>query len=166
MSNRRLDRPWCVGERLILVCGSFVPLTGAGTVVASTVKGLGFGYAPNSSGVMALRATPGNNPVPLSTPGITRVSAGLYSIVFEDPYLDVEFFDAILAGPATGIASGGKALSAQPVEPVAGLATANKAPTAQVVIVDNTGTPTEGIANCRLYFELWFRDSTAQYAKP
>lgn len=143
-----------------------MPLTGAGTVLASAVKGFGFGYAPNASGVMALRGTPGNNPVGLSTPGITRTVAGTYAIVFEDPYQDVEYFDAILAGPVTGIAAGGKQLSAQPVEPVAGLATANTAPTAKVVIVDNTGGVVEGIASCRLYFEIWFRDSTVQFQKP
>src|ERR1700722_7515886 len=165
MSNRRLDRPWTIGERIIVVQGSFVPLTGAGTVRASAVRGLGFRYSP-VAGVMTLRGAPGNNPVPLSTPGITLGTTGLYSIVFEDPYQELVFFDAVLAGPATGIATGGSALQAQPVVPETGVATAATGPTLQVVIVNNAGTPTQCVANCRLFFEAHFRDSTVQYQKP
>lgn len=166
MSNRRLDQPWTVGQRKIIVSGSFVPLTGAGTVAASTVRGLGFGYAPDSTGVMALRAAPGNNPVPLSTPGIVRTGTGLYTIVLEDPYLSLEFWTPSLAGPATGIATGGSALFAQPVSPATGTGTASTGPTLTVVIVNNAGVPTECIAGCRVHFEAHFRDSTEQYTKP
>jgi hypothetical protein len=161
MSTRNYDTGWCVGKRLIDISGNFVPLTGAGTVVASTVKGFGFGYAP-VNGVMTLRPlTGGNNPVPKSTPGIVRSSTGLYAITFEDPYIDIVYFGVDLAAPSTGTA-----LWAQPVEPVTGINTAFTAPTLSVLIVNNAGTPTDAAANMRIYFDVVFRDSTAFFQKP
>src|SRR6185437_15287584 len=54
MSNRNHDKlHGLIGPGKIIVDGSFVPLTGAGTVDATKVTGLGFGYAP-VKGVMAL----------------------------------------------------------------------------------------------------------------
>lgn len=161
MSNKNLDaKHYVIGKRIIRVSGSFVPLTGAGTIVASSVTGWGFGYAP-VAGVMALRAQPQNNPTPLTTPGIVRNSAGLYTITTEDPYLEVKWFDCNLAGPAAGTA-----LWAQPVEPVANTGVANKGVAVQVLITNNAGTPTDANANMRLYFAIEFRDSTVLYQKP
>lgn len=162
MSNRDYQGRGVLSPQVrdIRVRGSFVPLTGAGTVVASTVKGEGFGYAP-VNGAMALKTAPGNNPTPLTTPGITRVSAGLYKVVLEDPYQDIEHITCDLAGPATG-----SALWAQPVDPVTNTATANSGATFQLVIVNSSGTPTEANASMRLHFVVSLRDSTAHYQKP
>lgn len=162
MSNRNLDQSYCVGKRLIDIMGSFVPLTGAGTVVASTIKGLGFGYAPNSSGVMVLRGlTGGNNPVPKSTPGVVRTGTGVYTITFEDVYAD-----CIDAGCDLAVPAGGSALWVQPVEPVTNLNTAFTAPTLTMTIINSSGTPTDAAGSSRIYFRCTFRDSTVQFFKP
>jgi hypothetical protein len=160
MTTRNLDTGWTIGKRLVEVCGSFIPLTGAGTILATGVKGLGFGFAP-VNGTMALRAQPGNNPTPKSTPGILRTGVGLYTVIPEDTYIDCNYFGADLAAPVAG-----SALWAQPVEPVANLNTAQTAPTCSVLIVNNAGAPTDAAANMRMYFCLQFRDSTVQFNKP
>jgi hypothetical protein len=110
---------------------------------------------------MALRAQPGNNPTPKSTPGILRTGTGLYTLIPEDTYIDCNYFGADLAAPAAG-----SALWAQPVEPVANLNTAQTAPTLSILIVNSSGTPTDAAANMRMYFEIEFRDSTVQFNKP
>jgi hypothetical protein len=160
MSTRNNDTGWCIGKRLVEVCGSFIPLTGAGTILATGVKGLGFGFAP-VNGVMALRAQPQNNPTPKSTPGILRTGTGLYTLIPEDTYIDCNYFGVDLAVPVAG-----SALWGQPVEPIINLNTAQTAPTHSILIVNNAGTPTDAAASMRMYFELQYRDSTVQYNKP
>jgi len=160
MSNRNHDKlHGLIGPGKIIVDGSFVPLTGAGTVDATKVTGLGFGYAP-VKGVMALITPPQNNPIPLSTPGIVRTGTGLYTITFEDPYLEVVSFRCDLA-----VAAAGSALRAVPVEPITGTSTANTAPTITIVIL-NGATPTDAAASQRVHFHAVFRDSTTRYQKP
>lgn len=162
MSNKNLDRPWCIGKREVTIAGNFVPLSGSGTIVASKVQGLGFGFKPDkSTGVMALAAQPGNNPTTLTTPGILRTGTGVYTIVFEDPYLELLSFQCELA-----CVSGGVNSFAQMLEPVTGLATANTGPTVTITIVNGSGTPVEGATTQRLYFIATFRDSTVGYVKP
>lgn len=163
MSNRQaMWHGWDLDPRTIRVVGSFVPLTGAGTIDATKVTGFGFGFAlSQSTGVVATKAQPQNNPTPLTTPGIVRANTGLYTITTEDPYLELVAFHCDLAGPV-----GGTALWIQPVEPVANLATAGKGVAAQVLIVNSSGTPTDANANMRVYFGLAFRDSTVGFRKP
>lgn len=161
MSNRDYDKlGGVIGKGLIPIWGSFVPLTGAGTVVASNVRGFGFGYAP-TNGVMKLKAQPQNNPTPLTTPGILYVSAGLYSVTLEDPYLDCVRFGCDLALPATGAN-----LSAVPVEPIVGINTANTGPTFKILLQNAAGSPTEGATTQRVYFAMLMRNSTVGYQKP
>lgn len=162
MSNHNFDRPWCLGKRKIDFSGSFVPLTGAGTIDATKVTGLGFGFAFSQvTGVVALRSQPANNPTPNTTPGILRTGTGLYVVTFDDTYQDVDAVSVDLAAPVSG-----SALWAQAVEPIANLATANKGPALSILIVNNAGTPTDAAANMRLHFIVVFRDSTVQRAKP
>lgn len=159
MANRRFDRAYCVGERIVDIYGSFVTLTGSGTVAAATVKGFGFGYAP-TAGKMALQssARPGIN----STPGIVRVSTGLYSITFDDAYLDLTYFSAHYSAGSTS----GAAKFAQTINNATGLATSATAPTLQLIIVNGSGTPADGEAAGLINFHARFRDSTVQFSKP
>jgi hypothetical protein len=158
MANRNFDASYCIGKRLVDISGSFVPLTGAGTVVASTVKGQGFGYAP-VNGVMTLQAAA--RPGITSTPGIIRVSTGLYTITLDDSYLDIQEFCGDLAVPNTGSGTW-----IQPVEPVSQLATAGKAPVLSILLVNSSGTPTDAPASSRVYFYACMRDSSVQFQKP
>ncbi len=146
--------------RDIRVRGSFILLTGAGTINAAKVKGEGFGYAP-VNGAMALKGVPGNNPTPLTTPGIAYVSAGLHIITFEDSYQDLECLVCTLAGPATGTN-----LFVQTVDPPTNLATASKGVAVQILTTNNAGSPTDAPANTRLHFVASFRDTTSHYQKP
>lgn len=160
MSDKNMDRPWVVGKRQIELRGSFKVLSGAGTIDATKVTGLGFGFAP-VNGVMALRAQPQNNPTPLSTPGILRTNTGLYTITFENPYLELVSFHPHLA-----TAAGGVNLFAQAIEPVTGTNTAQTGPTITVQLVNGSGAATEGATTQRLHFVAVFRDSTWSYQKP
>lgn len=160
MADRNFDQGYTIGKRLIEIAGSFVPLTGAGTVVASTVKGLGFGYAPNNAGVMALQPNLVTKPW-TTTPGIVRTGTGVYTITLEDRYLDCNCFSADLAVPA-----GGSALWAQPNEPIANLGSTTAAIVATLTIVNASGTPTDAAASSRIHFFLQLRDSTTQRVKP
>lgn len=159
MANRRFDAPYCIGERRITIAGSFVPLTGAGTVVASTVKGFGFGYAP-IAGVMTLvsSARPGVS----GTPGVVRTSAGLYTITLDDSYEDVEHITASYWTPAAGL---GTPLIVNPTTTTS-FGVAATASSFQVVLTTTTGTPTDSGASCRISFLVTLRDSTVQFAKP
>lgn len=161
MANKNFDQGFCIGKRLIEIAGSFIPLTGAGTVVASNVKGFGFGYAPNSAGVMTLQPNVASKSFLTTTPGIVRTGTGLYTVTLEDNYLDVNLFSADLAAPVAG-----SALWAQPVEPVANLGSSTAAPVFSILIVNASGTPTDAAANMRMYFALQMRDSTTQRVKP
>lgn len=161
MANRNFDTGYVIGKRLIEISGSFVPLTGAGTIVASSVKGFGFGFAPNSAGVMALQPNVQSKSFLTTTPGILRTGTGLYTITLEDPYLDCNYYGADLAAPVAG-----SALWAQPVEPVANLGSSTAALVFSLLIVNNAGTPTDAAANMRMYFSMILRDSTAQRVKP
>jgi hypothetical protein len=160
MADKNLDVPKVIGKRLIKIVGSFQALAGAGTVIASQVRGLGFGYAP-VNGVMALRAQPGNNPTPLTTPGILRTGTGLYTVTLENPYLECVKFMCNLGIPAAGVN-----LYAVPVEPTTGFATAQTGPTVTILLQTATGTPTDGANTERVYFSLSVRDSTTGYQKP
>lgn len=159
MANRNMDQSWCLGKRLIDLAGNFVPLTGAGIVLASAVRGFGFGYAP-TNGVMTLQPRLTSSPL-TSTPGILRTGTGVYTITLEDAYLSVNDYGCDLAVPA-----GGSQLWVQPVEPVANLASSTLAPTFTMTIVNNAGTPTDAAASSRVYFWIELRDSNVQFAKP
>jgi hypothetical protein len=159
VANKNLDTAYAIGKRLVGLEGSFVPLTGAGTIVAANVRGFGFGFAPNSAGVMALQA-PLSGKGLTTTPGIIRAGTGLYTITFEDTYLAVNYFGADLAVPVAG-----SALWAQPVEPI-NIGSGTAAPAVQILIVNNAGAPTDASANMRVYFEIVFRDSNVQFVKP
>ena len=160
MANRRFDNDdKTLGVGLRRIYGSFVPLTGAGIVAASTVKGMGFGYAP-IAGVMALKTSASQGVS--GTPGIVRTSTGLYTITLEDSYLDLVSILCSLQVPAAGIASG---LDAYPVTlPSVGVAAT--ASTFQIVILNSSGVVTESVASCRICFEAVFRDSSVQFNKP
>jgi hypothetical protein len=160
VANRQFQTGWCLGERLIEISGSFVPLTGAGTVVASSVKGEGFGYAP-IAGVMKLQPNLASKNFLTTTPGIVRTGTGLYTVTMEDQYLDINDFTADLAAPIAG-----SALWAQPVEPVANLGSTTAAVVLSILIVNSSGTPTDAAANMRMYFSAIFRDSTTRFNKP
>ena len=159
MANRNFDVAWSIGKRLIDIIGSFVPLTGAGTIVASSVKGLGFGYAP-VAGVMALQTT-GRPGITSGPGGILRTGVGMYTIQADDSYQDLNFFDCTLAAANTS----GTGLWAQPVNNATGF-TPGVGPTVTMLIVNSSGTPTEATAGQRVYFDLQLRDSTTQFNKP
>jgi hypothetical protein len=159
MSNRNFDMSYVVGKRLIDIEGSFVPLTGAGIVNAATVKGFGFGYA-FINGVMTLQtsARPGIN----GTPGIVRTGVGTYTITLDDSYADFNIFDANLMLPNAS----GSQLWAQCVATATNIGVSGQCPVFTLVIVNNSGTPTEAPAGCRLAFLIQLRDSTVQQGKP
>jgi hypothetical protein len=161
MANKNFDQGYCIGKRLIEIAGSFIPLTGAGTVVASSVRGFGFGYAPNSAGVTVLQPNATGKVQLTTTPGILRTGTGLYTLTLEDPYADCNLFSVDLAAPVAG-----SQLWAQPVEPIANLGSATAAPVFSILIINNAGTPTDAAANMRMYFALQMRDSTVQKVKP
>jgi hypothetical protein len=165
MANRNFDQGYCIGKRLIDIAGSFFALTGGGTVAASSVKGLGFGYAP-TAGVMTKQAAP-VRPGITSTPGIVRTSTGLYTITLDDSYRDINILSCDLGAPSTG-----SALWTQPVEPwtntgVLGAA-AGVAPSVQVLIINASGSPSDpGSSNAfRVHFFVQCEDSSVQFQKP
>jgi hypothetical protein len=165
MSNRNFDQGYTIGKRLIDVAGSFVPLTSStGTIVASKVKGLGFGYAP-IAGVMTLQTSARSGIT--STPGVAHPSGGLYTLTFDDSYREINVISCDLAAPSSG-----SALWSQPVEPwtntgVLGAA-AGIAPSIQLLTINSSGSPTDvGTPNAfRLHFFVQFEDSTVQFQKP
>lgn len=158
MSNRQLQSSWVIGERIVDLAGSFVPLTGAGTVVAANVRGLGFGYAP-SAGTMTLQPKTALNPL-TTTPGIVRTGTGLYTVTFEDAYIE-----AVAVGVDLAVASA-SANWAQALEPIANQASSTQAPVLSLQIINSSGTAVDSAANCRMHFFIRFRDSTTRYSKP
>lgn len=161
MANTNFDRGHLlIGKRLVHIFGSFQLLAGSGTVVASSVKGLGFGYAPNLQGVMALKAGP--RPGITSTPGITYVSAGTYDITLEDSYIDAIDYEAHLIYPSGGTLTNAARMYTSPTN----LGVGGLAPTFRVATIVTGGTLTDLGTTFRLGFHIWLRDSTVQFVKP
>jgi hypothetical protein len=159
MSNRNADKPRLIfGVRQWEIEGTFQALGGAGTVVASAVKGFGFGYAP-VNGVMALRTESVVSGV-TSTPGIVRTGVGLYTITLEDPYIDYVTAMAWLMGP------GPNANDAQFQQTVSNLNTLNTAPTFTLVTSTTGGAAVDLGTTYNIGFRFVFRDSTRQFNKP
>lgn len=160
MSDRNFDKAYVIGKRLIDISGTFVPLTGAGTVAASTVRGLGFGYLP-VSGTWTKR-TAERSGITGSTSGITRTATGTYTVTFEEAFRDIYYQSADLASPNTS----GSALWAQPVATATNLNTAATAPTITILIVNSSGSPTDAASGQKVYFHVQFDDSTVGFNKP
>lgn len=164
MANRNYYKPiYTTGPRRIIIAGSFAcPASSAG-VTASTVKGLGFGYAPLApSFAVALKPQPGNNPTPSSTPGITYVSAGTYLLTLEDPYLDFDSYGAWLSAPAAGTNTNLVNINTAPT----GFNTSGTGPAFTIVTAASSGTPTDLGATFRVNFHIFLRDSSVQFGKP
>jgi|SRR5882757_2376281 len=159
MSSHNFTMPQCLDRGLVMLAGSFVPLTGAGTVVASSVVGQGFGYA-KMNGVNTLQpaARPGIN----GTPGIVRTGVGVYTITLDDSYVGVNYWDVNLAAPTAA----GTALNAVPVAGPTNLGAGGVAPVFTFVIVNGSGTPTEAPASARVHFIMVLRNSTVGDQKP
>lgn len=157
MANRNYDTSWTVGKRLIELAGSF-GTNGGSNPAASSVKGLGFGYAPGAGGVMQAKAS---SPGITTTAGIVRSATGTYVLTPEDSYLDVNAFSCDLQ-----VASA-SANWAQP-GPIANTAVANQAPNLTMFVINSSGTPQDiaSGANSRVHFFIQFRDSTVQFSKP
>ena len=158
MGNRRFDKPYNIGVRRITIAGTFVPLTGSGTVVASTVQGFGFGYAPENN-VMTLQTSA--RPGIAGTPGIVRTSTGLYTVTLDDSYLALESLVCSMQIPSTGY---GAALpSVNPVtSPSFGVA--NTASSFQIAISTvSTGALVDAAASMAISFVAIIRDSNVQY---
>ena len=159
MANRKFDKPYCIGERQVIISGSFVALTGAGTVDATKVTGFGFGYAP-VAGKMALQTSA--RPGIAGTVGIVRTGTGVYMLTLDDAYLECTAFNADVAGPVTGTN-----LFTQLLDPPAtSLGTAGTAPVFTLVLVSGSGTPTDASAGMRVHFQIVLRDSTERFNKP
>jgi hypothetical protein len=161
MANRRYDRDWTLGERIIRLYGSF-GTNGAAAPVASSVKGFGFGYAP-TAGVMALQGNVGSKAFLTSTPGITYTATGILTITFEDPYIDCIAFIPTIQLPSAGTTDviGGTMVN---------LGSSTAAPSIQILTVNSTSgaavAPPASAANTRINFVAVFRDSTVQFTKP
>lgn len=162
MANRRFDKDWCIGPRIIRVMGSFGTNTAAAPV-ASSVKGFGFGYAP-VAGVMTLFGNVASKNFLTTTPGITYTATGIYTITFEDLYLDLISFDCNIQQTA-----GNSTFDANPAD-VANLGSSTAAPTIKIQVTNTTtgnqATPPAAGAQSRINFEAVFRDSTEQFGKP
>ena len=161
MANTNFDcGHYTIGKRLPHIFGSFQLLAGSGTVVASTVKGLGFGFAPNLQGVMAAKtvAKPGIQDIG----GIVYVSAGTYDITLEDSYIDAIDTEAHLIYPSGGTLTHRALFYTNPTN----LATSGRAPTFRLVTTVTGGTPTDLGTTFRAAFHIWLRDSTVQFVKP
>lgn len=160
MASRNLDQSWCFGKRLVDIAGSF-GTNGASSPAASSVKGLGFGYAPNDqTGAMQAKANSSISPM-TTTPGVVHSATGTYVITAEDSYSDVNVFSCDLQ-----VASA-SANWAQP-GPIAATATANQAPNVTIFVINSSGTPQDiaSATSSRVHFFLQMRDSTVQFAKP
>lgn len=160
MCSRNLDTGWCIGKRLIDIAGSF-GTNGSSTPAATSVKGLGFGYAPSdTTGVMAAKANSTNSPI-TTTPGVVRSTTGTYVVTVEDTFRDLNVLSCDLQ-----VASA-SANWAQP-GPVASLAAATAAPNFTLFVINSSGA-TQDIASgasSRVHFFAQFSDSTVQFGKP
>jgi L-serine deaminase len=162
MANRRFDRDWCLGERCVQIWGSF-GTNGGAAIVASTVKGFGFGYAP-VNGVMTLQ--PNRSSISLTTtPGIVLSGTGIYTVTLEDPYIDLVSVGVSIQASAQGVNANDMIVGT-----VTNLGSSTAAPAIQLFTVNGgTGaaaTPTAANANSRVNFTFIFRDSTVQFNKP
>ena len=167
MSSHNFDRGHLIlGKRLVHIFGSFAAPTGVGGVGANgafdptSVKGQGFGYAPNQQGIMALQ--PQARPGISSLPGIIWVSAGVYTLTLDDSYIDVIDSEAHLIVPSGGTITSSAAFTTLPTN----LATGGKAPTFTLNTFVAAGTLTDLGVTYRIGFHLWLRDSTVGYPKP
>lgn len=168
MSSRNYDRGhYLLGKRSVHIFGSFAAPTGVGGAGAAngafdptSVKGLGFGYAPNGQGIMALK--PSAQPGISSTPGIIWVSAGVYTLTLEDSYLDATDWEAHVIIPSGGTVTNAVKMLTLPTN----LATGGKAPTFTFNAYVAASTLTDFGPTYRIGFHLWLRDSTVNYVKP
>ena len=160
MSNHDFDRgSWGLGKRRIELRGLFVPLGGAGTVAAATVKGFGFGYAPvNGVNTLQPTARPGIS----GTPGIVRTGVGVYTLTLDDSYLDLESINATCMCPA----GGGGAAEAQFSATVTNLGVSGQAPVFTLNLMTSSGTPTDLGSTYKVCFQVNLIDSTVQLQKP
>lgn len=160
MSNRRLDQDWTIGERRIRIYGSF-GMNGGSQIAASSVRGFGFGYAPNAAGVMVLQPRRPLDPL-TNTPGIVLSGTGVYTITFEDTYIElVALIPTIqLASPGSNDVVGGPIVQG----------TSLLAPTAVIQVVNSTSgaaaAPNAADPNNRINFVAVFRDSSERFSKP
>lgn len=167
MSSHNFDRGHLtLGKRLAHIFGSFACPTGVGGAPANgafdptSVKGQGFGYAPNQQGIMALQ--PSARPGISSIPGIIWVSAGVYTVTLDDSYIDAIDWEAHVIPPSGGTLTNIARIVTLPTL----LATGGKAPTFTFNVATSTGTLTDFGATYRVGFHLWLRDSTVGYPKP
>lgn len=167
MSSRNYDRGhYLLGKRSVHIFGSFAAPTGVGGAGAngafdpSSVKGLGFGYAPNQQGIMALK--PSAQPGISSTPGVIWVSAGVYTLTLEDSYIDAVDWEAHVIPPSGGTLTNIARILTLPTL----LATGGKAPTFTFNVATTGGTLTDFGPTYRVGFHLWLRDSTVNFVKP
>ena len=162
MANRRFDRDWALGERIIRIYGSF-GTNGTSTPVAANVKGFGFGYAP-SAGVMVLQPNLSSKSFLTSTPGITYAATGVYSITFEDPYIDCISFICTMQQTA------GNSIYDAEAADMSNLGSSTAAPTLKIQIINQTTgnavAPPAASGPSRVNFIAVFRDSTVQFNKP
>jgi hypothetical protein len=163
MANRRYDRDWVLGERIITISGSFATNTGS-AIVASTVKGFGFGYAP-SAGVMTLFGNIASKNYLTTTPGIVLSGTGIYTVTLEDPYIDM-----IAASVNIQVAASGASANDMILGTAVNLGSSTAAPAIQLLTINGgsgaAATPTAANANNRVNFQFVFRDSTVQFNKP
>lgn len=167
MANTNFDRGHlCIGKRLPHIFGSFAAPSGSGGAGSNgsfdptSVKGLGFGYAPNLQGIMALKA--GQRPGITSTAGVIWVSAGVYDLTLEDSYIDAIDYEAHVIPPSGGTLTHIARMLTLPTN----LGTGGKAPTFRFNVATSAGTLTDFGATYRIGFNIWLRDSTVQFVKP
>lgn len=167
MSNRDYERGHLqLQKRSCHIFGSFAAPTGVGGAGANgafdptSVKGLGFGYAPNQQGIMALK--PQAQPGISSLPGIIWVSAGVYTLTLEDSYIDAQSWNAYVNPPSGGLLTNQARIVTLPTN----LGVGGKAPTFTINTFVVAGTLTDFGPTFRIGFDLWLRDSTANYPKP
>lgn len=141
------------------IYGSFALLAGAGTVDATSVKGLGFGYATGSSGVVVAKPS---SPGVTSTAGIVRTGTGLYTITLEDPYPDVIMYDATLIYPSGGTYTNRVVALTVPTN----LGNGQVAPTFSLQVINSGGSGVDPGATYRVGFHLWLRNSSSVGFKP
>lgn len=167
MANTNFDHGhWTLGKRLVHIFGSFAAPSGSGGAGSNgsfdptSVKGLGFGYAPNLQGIMALKS--GQRPGITSTAGIVWVSAGVYTVTLEDSYIDAVDYEAHITPPNGGTLTNSVRMLTSPTN----LGTSGKAPTFTFNAFTSGAVLTDFGATYRVGFHIWLRDSSVQFVKP
>jgi hypothetical protein len=168
MSSHNFDRGHLLlGKRQAHIFGSFAAPTGVGGAGAAngafdptSVKGLGFGYAPNQQGIMALQAAA--RPGISSVPGVIWVSAGVYTMTLDDSYIDATDWEAHVIPPSGGTLTNIARILTLPTL----LGTGGKAPTFTFNVATSGGTLTDFGPTYRIGFHLWLRDSSVGFSKP